>query len=207
MFMHKYTKEEAAVGFLKNKRIQGRPVNLIENSIVFFQQAYEQNKKIITIVTDITRYGPYQDRTDESSYESRKVNRYEFRLSVALLNLTETPPHRDNHFYWKLGIRGEFYNQLPNPYVDAYAPCLDFEYPTLVQPMSTQPLTNMYGRQVRYSNLSSRLKINRRFGEDYSFGIHTAFPIDSFKWIPIIEVGAEAVLDQFFPERHNGIYL
>lgn len=207
MFMHTYTKEEAAVGFLNSKHIQGRPVNLVENSLNFFQQAYEQDKKIITIVTDITKYGPYQDSLNDATYNSPKVSRYEFRLSVASLNPATPCSHRDNHFYWKLGIRGEFYNQLPNPYVDAYAPCLDFEHPTLVQPMSTQPLTTMYGRQVRYSDFSSRLKINRCFGEDYSFGIYTSFPIDSFKWIPIIEVGAEAVLDQFFPERHNRIYL
>jgi hypothetical protein len=208
MFTHTYDKTEVAAGFLKNKHIKNRPVNLIENSLDFFQKAFEQDKKIITIVSDVTRYGPYRDQPANPPYERRKVNRYEFRLSVALLNPNESNIIRNRPlFYWKLGIRKELLEQLPNTFVDAYAPCMEFEYPTLVQPISAQPLTILDGRETRYDNFSPRLKLNRCYGRDYRFGIHAAIPIQAYKWIPVIEAGAEAVLDQFFPDRHNGIYI
>lgn len=201
MFTHIYNKTDAAVGFLKNKHIIGRPVNLVENSLHFFQQAFEENKKIITIVSDITKYGPYRENT-------QKVNRYEFRLSVALLNPEESNIARQHPlFYWKLGIRKEFFEQLPNSYVDAYAPCLEFEYPVLVQPMSIQPTVFMDGRETSYDDLSPRLKLIRCFGKDYRFNINSSIPTKTFKWVPVIEAGAEAVLDQFFSERHNNIYI
>lgn len=201
MFTHTYNKAEVAAGFLKNKHIKNRPVNLIENSLDFFKNAFEQDKKIITIVSDITRYGPYREGTC-------KVNRYEFRLSVALLNPVENNIVRDRLlFYWKLGIRKEFFEKLPNTFVNAYTPCLDFEYPVLVQPLSIQPTVFMDGRETRYDDLSSRLKLNRCYGKDYRFGINASIPTQAYKWVSVIETGAQAVLDQFFPDRHNGIYI